>query len=180
MSQAKMEIEGAETISKESRNQEVPKHEIVVKTCTKCLQQLKISNFYWNKNKNNYESFCKECVKVIRQNHYQNNYNKVRECNRKAVSKHQKKYPERNTQKVSLRRAKKLKAVPKWLSDKDKKSIKAIYKLARELSLLSDTNYVVDHIVPLQGDNVCGLHVPWNLQVITAIENLKKGNQLMI
>jgi hypothetical protein len=49
--------------------------------------------------------------------------------------------------------------------------------LAKELQWLSEDKLQVDHEIPLQGENISGLHVPWNLQVIPASKNQSKGNK---
>jgi 5-methylcytosine-specific restriction endonuclease McrA len=80
---------------------------------------------------------------------------------------------------TSKYRAAKLNATPKWLTKFDLAYIKHIYIQAKELERLDGTTYEVDHIIPLQGKTVCGLHVPWNLQILTTIENTKKHNRLI-
>ena len=72
--------------------------------------------------------------------------------------------------------AKKKKALPTWLTPLQKSQIKSIYlKCAEYRSMGIDMH--VDHIIPLQGKNVCGLHVPWNLRIMLASENQSKGNK---
>ena len=68
-------------------------------------------------------------------------------------------------------RAAKRQATPKWLTREQENQIRAVYAEARRLTLETGTPYEVDHIVPLAGKIVSGLHVPWNLRAIPKIEN---------
>ena len=65
-------------------------------------------------------------------------------------------------------------ATPKWA---DLQAIDTIYQMARFKTIETGIPHHVDHIVPLRSEFVSGLHVGWNLQIITATENLKKGNR---
>lgn len=79
---------------------------------------------------------------------------------------------------TAKRRAQHLLASPKWLTDQHLDKILNFFQEAKKLSENTKSEYHVDHIIPLQGKEVCGLHVPWNLQVLSASENLSKHNKL--
>ena len=76
------------------------------------------------------------------------------------------------------RRTKHKQATPKWLTQEHKAQIKQFYLDAMLVSKVTGVPYAVDHIVPLRGEFVSGLHVPWNLAVITREENSKKSNKI--
>ena len=78
-----------------------------------------------------------------------------------------------------VRRRKHREATPPWLTRKQKSEIRQLYQIAITMTQTTGEQYVVDHIVPLRSYEVCGLHVPWNLRVITQEENLKKSNKLV-
>lgn len=85
-----------------------------------------------------------------------------------------KRHPEKNLAAAARRRAAKLRASPSWA---DRELVAEFYHLARLRTRLTGIRWHVDHIVPLRGDTVSGLHVEHNLQVIPARMNLAKGNR---
>ena len=74
----------------------------------------------------------------------------------------------------AAREARKLQATPVW---SDRGACDALYDLARLATELTGIKHSVDHIVPLRGKTVCGLHVQWNLRVVSQGENSTKGNR---
>lgn len=65
-------------------------------------------------------------------------------------------------------------AAPKWLTKEQWREMDDLYRECRRLTKETGIPHHVDHIVPLRGGIVSGLHVPWNLRVITAIENVSR------
>lgn len=78
---------------------------------------------------------------------------------------------------AAKKRAIKLQATPKNLNKEQKLEIQAVYIEAARLTKETGIKHHVDHILPLQGEEISGLHVPWNIQILTASENIKKKNK---
>lgn len=118
---------------------------------------------------------------ALKNKEYAKNY---RELSKQNVYKTKKKYVENNRAYINFyaasRKASKLKRTPAWLTTFDKLKIKCIYSVAAMLSRENNEPWHVDHIIPLQGDNVSGLHVPANLQVISGKENMAKHNKFEV
>ncbi|UEP42759.1 HNH endonuclease signature motif containing protein [Burkholderia sp. B21-005] len=74
------------------------------------------------------------------------------------------------------RRAELIRATPRWA---DPSAIALLYREAERKTKKTGVDHHVDHIVPLRGRKVCGLHVENNLRVVTATENLSKHNKLI-
>jgi hypothetical protein len=69
-------------------------------------------------------------------------------------------------------------ATPKWLTPEHRHQIRELYLAARDLTRRTGVRHVVDHVVPLRSAEVCGLHVPWNLQILSHADNCSKSNRL--
>jgi hypothetical protein len=77
-----------------------------------------------------------------------------------------------------MRQLAKKQRTPAWLSTFDKLKIECYYSIAAMLTRVNQESWHVDHVIPLQGKHVSGLHVPNNLQFLRAEENSRKGNRV--
>lgn len=79
---------------------------------------------------------------------------------------------------VRRRQSAKMQRTPKWLTEEDVWVMREAYNLAKIRTNMFGFAWHVDHILPLQGKTVSGLHVPTNLQVIPWLDNVKKHNKV--
>ena len=151
--------------------------------CSKCKEVKLVSQFSKSKgNPRGLDYYCKECRKEVKSRP------SVQAAQKKCIDKLR---PERNAYSRAYSKAnrayfnakhkeymcKKSKATPVWLTEDHSKEMQDLYWLAQDLGRVTGEIYHVDHIVPLQGKNVSGLHVPWNLQILPSDLNLRKSNK---
>jgi len=153
-----------------------------MKRCNKCGVLKDLTDFYGNKgNKDGLSYKCKSCFKVYYEENKRPIAAKVREYqakNKESIAARTREYRlnnrgARNAIKAK-RRSAKLQRTVSWA---DLEAIKNLYKEARRLTEATGILFHVDHIIPLQGNSVSGLHVEGNLQLLTAHENLSKSNK---
>lgn len=159
-----------------------------MKTCTKCCATKPVAEYHKDKtHADGLRSFCKECVSVYMKRNYVENREQIIaktyawiEQNRDRHNAKSNKWARLNPGKVNARTARryasKTQATPKWLSESQLLGIKCRYQVAAMLNKEGLAKWEVDHIVPLRGKEVCGLHVPWNLRVVQQTENRRKSN----
>jgi len=132
---------------------------------------------YWVDNKDIISNKRKSDPEI---NEYQRHYKRT---NRVEIAAKMKAYRIKNhdiiAENRSRYRASKLNATPPWFSKEHRIAVRKLHHKARELTIQTSIVHSVDHIIPLQGDTVCGLHVPWNLRVVTLSENCSKSNKLL-
>jgi len=102
------------------------------------------------------------------------NYKKTQ---RQVKKTHAKNNPDKITEKSNRARVKKLQRIPRWIKDVFIDEIKEFYKMAKQMEKVFPWKQHVDHIIPLKGKTVSGLHVPWNLQILSKKSNLEKSNK---
>jgi translation initiation factor 2 beta subunit (eIF-2beta)/eIF-5 len=137
---------------------------------TRCAEHLKYAVETRDKNK---QKLIMEVWRKDNAQHIKDSHRIYQRANKDRINAHNRKYIKTekgkavNREKSAYRRALKKQATPPWI---DRKVLKEIYANCPK-------GYHVDHIIPLESDDVCGLHVPANLQYLSAFENDSKGNR---
>lgn len=156
------------------------------KQCTACGATKPFSEYHkYKKGKHGLHAKCKDCMKAISRAWNAANADRKNELERtrRQVSpdyftQWRKKNLAHDSARASQRRASAIQRTPRWLTQSELGEIERVYEQARVATKSTGIQHHVDHIVPLRGRLVSGLHVPWNLQVLTAAENTSKGNRL--
>lgn len=162
-----------------------------MKYCPKCKETKSFDLFNKNKRtKSGLQAYCILCRSIEQKEYRNKNKDKTnklakkhREKNRSSFLNALKKYREsekgkaRKTALQQKRKANQLNRTPKWLSADDNWILQEVYELATLRTKLTGIDWHVDHVVPMQGTNVSGLHCPENLQVIPAKHNVRKNNK---
>jgi hypothetical protein len=128
---------------------------------------------------------CTSCEEVKNNSEQRKKYmvlyaNEKRTKLREIASRWQKNNKGKVNANTAIRHTSKMLRTPLWLTKEEKERIRCYYQLSAMRTKESGIVWNVDHIVPLQGENVSGLHVPWNLQVIPAADNFKKNNTFYV
>ena len=163
----------------------------MLRVCKSCKTEKPHEDFVKNsKCKFGITHKCKLCLNKENKISYPKNRGKFLAAQKKSVAKrrsegkdvnkpsreYNKRNPEYKRFYAAQRKAHVKRATPSWLTDAQKAHIKRTYKLAQIIKCETGLDYHVDHIIPLRGENVCGLHVPENLRVLRADLNLLKSN----
>ena len=159
-----------------------------MKTCsrTSCQQVNPQADCAFRRGRNQ----CRSCVKVYDAARYAANPAKCRSACARYYRNHkaevvqrklddQKNRPSVYAARAMQRHASQLESTPAWLTQTQLDEIQSFYDIAKALQWLSEEPLEVDHIVPLQGVNVRGLHVPWNLQILPKSVNARKHNRVI-
>ena len=161
------------------------------KTCKTCLLIKPLSDFYKQTIRGGYgvRGSCKTCDNA-KKSLYRKQLGEIllqRKKdeylrNRQSRLDNKRKYRQNNKGKINALVAARKKIIrqrtPKWLTEDDKWMIKEAYELSALRTKLFGFQWHVDHIIPLQGDLVTGLHVLTNLRVIPGVENIRKKNKV--
>lgn len=159
------------------------------KICNDCLEERPVADFSKNKARPDGKNpYCKSCVsrknKESYEKHKQSRLEKAqiyRDMNSGRIKRYLRGYQKDNRHKYAahsaFRNKRVAEATPDWLTDLQRKEIESVYQEARRSTEETGVRHEVDHVVPVKSNLVCGLHVPWNLQVIPKSENIAKSNR---